>query len=120
LIIYYITISINFIENMRTLKQLIPLLIEELQTDKYNGMCTANLFLLDKKIISWDEFNTLRALIKKARPNRLEIRYYCKNGGNSRTKEHAYYWTPGKLKPRIKWLKKQLQKEIKKEKLLVS
>lgn len=92
-------------------KELILLLIETFTNRKYNGLCITVDHLYNIEKISNNDRLVLKDLIKLAKPNIFEKRYYCTNGMfKAHSKNCAYFWTPGIKEPRIKWLNKQLDK----------
>lgn len=90
---------------MKTLKELIPLLIKEVETGKRSGLCAAAY----RTATTQSENLLLRNLIDRARPKWYQRRYYC-GGGVYKGGLIAFYWTPYAVEPRVKWLKKQLKK----------
>jgi len=94
---------------MRDLKILIQLLIDRLDCYGQSGMCIAITSMERFRIITENEAMQLRLFIKLAEPKFYQKRYYC-SGGKFDNKFRYYYWTPGDIKPRIKWLQKQLNK----------
>ena len=99
---------------MRTLKELIPLLIKEIKEGENLGLCGANYDLFWYKESLDEDFDLLQELIKKAKPHWWQPRYYCYQGVfycRFINKIYSpFYWQRGRIKPRVKWLKKQLKK----------
>lgn len=92
-------------------KDLILLLIETLIKYHFTGMCGAASHLYHSEKIDVDEYAYLKWLIKTAKPNIFEKRYYCKDGVfRAYSIDCAYFWTSGDIEPRIKWLTKQSNK----------
>ena len=98
---------------MRTLKELIPLLIKKIEKGENFGLCDANSELAHNRKITGDEFDLLRELIEKAKPHWWQLRYYCYQGVfhcRLNTIYSPFYWQREKISPRVKWLNKQLKK----------
>lgn len=92
-------------------KDLILLLIETITKYRFTGMCSAASHLYHSGKIDVNGYVYLKWLIKTAKPNIFERRYYCKDGVfRPYSIDFAYFWTPGIKEPRIKWLNKQLDK----------
>ena len=68
------------------------------------GLCHLNKTLYKKRIINFDEYVFISVYINSNRPSLFSSWSAFCNGGNS------FYWTPGKHKQRIKWLKQQIKK----------
>ena len=96
---------------MKTKKELLQLLLNYIvnynSVDDYEicGLCSTTYDLFMDRLIDRDEFGTIIDYIKENRPNNL------RTIANSITILHiSYYWKKGKIKPRIKWLKKHINK----------
>ena len=78
----------------RTIKELLQLMLEhqELFT---SGLCTWKFELWVKSLITFDEYLLLGVFVDANRPSKYSLLY-------------AYYWKPGNIKPRIKWIKKHI------------
>ena len=99
---------------MRTLKELIPLMISTLNSNKHHdGLCSVVNALMINDIITSEEYYFLKDFIKTAQPKWYQKRYYCHRGiwDRHRCKDGAYYWTSGEKQPRLNWLNKQLKKQ---------
>jgi len=86
---------------MRTIKELLEVLLENtyrLET----GLCELAWRLGDEGEFSIDEYCLLKNYIIENEPNTL-FNWF----GLSRV---GYFWKPGDRKPRIKWLKKHIEK----------
>ena len=91
---------------MRTLKELLIILLKKIETSQNNCLCMA----LSKMDVNFQEWNMINIFIlTKAKPKFYQKRYYC-NKGVFQQSFAPFYWTPGDLKSRQKWLKKQISK----------
>ena len=79
---------------MRTAKELLILMLDNMIFFR-SGLCALaeNLYLND--IINGEEYRSLRDLIKSNKPER--------------TYDEEWYWKPGIKKPRVNWIKKQIE-----------
>ena len=86
----------------RTIKELLQVMLDN-QHLFYEGLCRLSVSLTSKGLISFHEKDMLLTYIKANRPKlRACIRYiFCT--------EFNYYWTPGDITPRIKWLNKHIK-----------
>ena len=85
----------------KTTKELLQLLLNNIHyLEKFGGgLCFVMSILYKNRNISYDEYLTLKTYLIMNRPKNL---HFLLKG--------AYYWTPGKKNPRIKWLKKHIEK----------
>ena len=88
---------------MRSLKQLFQVMLEH-QNLFQSGMCQWIFWLHCKNIISTEERNILVIYIKNHRPITL---FYLLSPFHD---YHDYYWQPKNIKPRVRWIKKQIKK----------
>lgn len=91
----------------RSLKELIPLLINRIQTHSCPGLCSA---LMDiSQSLTYAEYMQLSDLIDLSRPKWYEPRFYCIHGVFD-DGVAAYHWDKWSVRPRVRWLKRQLKK----------
>ena len=83
---------------MRTTKELLTVMLTNIKLFK-GGLCGLVWRLEDDGIINSNEYLHLLDYMAKHRPMNLR-----------RITNHTYYWRIGKSKPRIKWLKKHINK----------
>ena len=87
----------------RTEKELLELMLSYIDIGVI-GLCHLNETLYNKRIITTDEHNVIRAYIQNNRPSLLSSwNAFCNGGKRS-------YWTLGKHKHRIKWLNQHINK----------
>jgi hypothetical protein len=85
---------------MRTTKELLEVTLENI--DKLEtGLCKLVYDLADEHKITKDEYLWLRIYINNNPPRNLQ---------NILNMWDDYYWRLGKVEPRIKWLKKHIEK----------
>ena len=89
----------------RSLKELISLLIDKISLGNYRGLCEA---LTHMQGLTYNEFDQLSCLIDRAKPTMYQLRYYCEYGVYKQGAA-GYYWPKFAVKPRVKWLRKQLR-----------
>ena len=91
---------------MRTIKELLQLLLIHFETSKQQiaGLCDGCWDLVRDKIIEPEEYRELVRFIRNNRPKWYSI-HYCYS-----QKDRMYWWKIGNRKPRIKWLKSQIKK----------
>ena len=63
------------------------------------GLCQWTYYLMLDRKITVEEEDFIKKIIKKNKP----LGYYLRSSEN-----RDYYWKCGKIKPRIKWVKKHL------------
>jgi hypothetical protein len=84
---------------MRTTKELLEIMLKN--EGYFNcGLCDWVSRLFINNIISLDEKYKLKTYIRENKP--FNWRTFLKS---------AYYWKPGNIKPRIKWIKKHIKKQ---------
>jgi hypothetical protein len=87
---------------MKTIKEILELALNNI--DSINiygeyGLCSLNQDLHQSGKISLDEYCLFKQYIRDNRPINLHFLF-----------KRAFYWTPGRKSPRIKWLKKHIKK----------
>lgn len=90
---------------MRTIKELLQIMLDNPQHFE-NGLCMWTNNLYYGELITSEEYWILRNYIKTNRP------FICSSFDvlNQRISLNPYYWKVGKIEPRIKWLKKHINK----------
>jgi hypothetical protein len=85
----------------RNIKELLQLMLDNQDLFK-EGLCSwlGELYFIKNKI-SYKEYNLLYDYIYKNAPFPYKINIFS---------ARAYYWKKGDIKPRIKWLKKHINK----------
>lgn len=91
-------------EEERTIKQLLELMLKT-QHLFSTGLCHWADSICRDKLITWNEEILLRRHIRLNRPNKFSSLEVYK------LRESHYYWNCGNIKPRLKWIKKQIQKQ---------
>ena len=84
--------------NYRTLDQLLELMLEN-QILFRSGLCHWAMRLYEEHIISENELWWLEDYIEDNKPS--FIFRWCYGG---------FYWKPGRIRPRIEWIKKHIKK----------
>lgn len=84
---------------VRTIHELLQVMLDN---KKYfeNGLCHWNYYLYWYDVITHEEKILLNHYIENNKPF---FNLYCLANG-------AYYWTPCRISPRIRWIKKHLKK----------
>lgn len=88
---------------MRTIKELLELMLDNKQCFG-GGLCDWNIKLYTKSLINANEHTLLLEFIKRNRETSylpLQDFWYKSKG--------LYYWKPGKITPRIHWIKYQIK-----------
>lgn len=85
---------------MRTIKELLELMLENKHLF-ISGLCYWNYWILNNEKISGDEYCELRDYIEKNKPITWYNLVIHRNG--------SYWWKPGDINPRIKWIKKHIK-----------
>ncbi len=88
---------------MRTEKELLQLMLER-QDQFAKGLCLWVGLLCRANIITYVEYSLLKEYIDNNRPSKYSSLSAFKN------RRGAYYWNKGDIKPRIKWINKQIEK----------
>lgn len=83
---------------MRTTKELLQLMLNHIRWMGGFGLCALIWELYREGLISFEEEKILIRYLKENRPKNL--RTYFKS---------PWYWTQGRQRPRIKWLKKHIK-----------
>jgi len=91
-------------EDSRDLKTLLELLLEEVKSNLYSGMCNCRGCMYYKNIITSLEYDILWDFIYYNRPKWYQYGYSFKQ------RNSAYWWKQGKVKPRVKFLKHWIKK----------
>ncbi len=90
---------------MRSKKEILEILLENIEHIYFEqGLCILASNLHFRKIITREELQEISFYIKNNRPCMFSS-IYALLSANSR-----YYWVAGEIKPRVKWLKKHIQK----------
>ena len=99
---------------MRSIKELFIIVRYNINIiEKYNiGICYTIAYLFKHGIISTDENITLKQYMRNNRPIWPSI-YADPN----RNDDSMYWWTPGEIKPRVRWLNYTIRKLAKEEQL---
>jgi len=84
---------------MRTIKELLEVLLENIDEINGLGLCKLVSTLYYSQMVSLDEFYLVKRYIGEHKPENLHTRFGC-----------VFYWTRGRKSPRIKWLKKHIEK----------
>ena len=91
-------------EKNKTIKELLQLMLEHQELFD-EGLCNWKSSLMHKSLISLEEYFMLKNYIRENKPsifsswNVFKHRIFISYG---------FYWTPGKIKPRVKWIKKHI------------
>lgn len=88
---------------MRTEKELLQLMLCH-QEKFYGGLCLWIHILDFSGVITYDECYVLLDYIDHNRPSKFSSLSAYKNRNKN------YYWNKGDIAPRIKWIKKQIEK----------
>ena len=89
--------------NTRTEKELLEVMLERIRIAT-TGLCHFNDQLYIRGIITNNEHTIISDYIKNNRPSKFSSwNAYCNCRSN-------WYWTSGKVKYRIKWLKQHIKK----------
>ena len=91
-------------ENTRDLKTLLEILLEEVESNLYSGLCNRVNFLRWHNIISCKEWLLLYGFLYTHRPKWYQYGYSFKY------RNDAYWWKSGDKTPRIKFLKHWIKK----------
>jgi len=86
---------------MKTTKQLLQLMLDNQQCFN-GGLCYWAAWMHHCELITENEFDTLLSYISDNRPSTFSSIPAFKN------LDSAYYWKYGDIKPRVKWLEKQI------------
>lgn len=92
---------------MRTTKELLILLrhhCRPFMTQGCPGLCIIVAFACSQDLITEDESVSLKNYINTHRPKPFSRHYSYKQ------RRYSYYWEPGKVSPREKWLDAQIKK----------
>ena len=89
---------------MRTIKELLQLMLDNEQLFIRYGLCAWSRDLYYNNIITIQEFARLANYIGNNRPSQFS------SIGAFFHYRDVYYWKKGDIKPRIKWLKKHIAK----------
>lgn len=88
---------------MRTEKQLLELMLSNIHLF-YGGLCYFNDRLRCRDLITDDEHNVIHKYIRYNRPSKFSSWNAFWNCNN------LFYWTPGDVEHRVKWLNKHINK----------
>lgn len=90
---------------MRTIKELLQIMLDNPQ-HFHEGLCRWTINLCNVELINTEEYQVLKTYIKTNKP------FICSSFDvlNQRISSNPYYWKIGKIEPRIKWLKKHINK----------
>lgn len=100
----------------RKLSELLQIMLDN-KTELGAGLCLSTSFIYISNLITESEKYELIDYIKNNRPSIFSSfdAFYCKVIVNSN-----YYWSNGKIEPRIKWLNKHIKKQKRIEKTITS
>ena len=88
---------------LRPISELLTILLNYPEHLK-RGLCSiVNIVYYSKGEITFEEHDILKEYIRSHRPSK----YSSFDAFHNR--DSAWYWTDGKLKPRVKWLKKHIK-----------
>jgi hypothetical protein len=87
----------------RTIKELLQLMLEHQELFE-SGLCNWKNELCFKSLMTIDEYVSLGFFIAKNRPSKYSSISAYKN------RHFAHYWKSGDIKPRIKWIKKHIER----------
>ena len=87
---------------MRTIKELLEIMLENKDMFPY-GLCVWSQRLYNRDVISYNEYLSLKKYINENRP-----KWYSSFDALSHCFS-VYYWEPGDIKPRIKWIQKHIK-----------
>ena len=88
---------------MRSVKELLEVMLER-QDQFAKGLCLWIDLLNWSGVITYDEYHALLNHIDDNRPSKYSSLSAYKNRNKN------YYWNKGEIAPRIKWIKKQIEK----------
>lgn len=83
---------------MRTTKELLIILRDNIELSTINGLCFLNITLLYKNIITDAEHTIIHDYIYNNQPSKKSKLYGGSDNG-------FYYWPKGEKEPRLRWLK---------------
>lgn len=92
-------------ESVRSIKELLEIMLENKHLFE-KGLCAWASNLRFERIINIDEWSELRSYIGLNKPSGFlyNINYYKLINNNL-----GFYWIPGKIRPRISWIKKHIK-----------
>lgn len=90
---------------MRTIKELLQIMLSNPQHFD-EGLCRWTNNLYSRELINGKEYWVLKDYIKANKP----FIFSSFDVLNQRISSSPYYWEVGKIEPRIKWLKKHINK----------
>lgn len=91
---------------MRPIKELLQLMLDNPQCFQYHptGLCQWVYEMCNDALVNRVERDKVHAYIKQNRPNK-----YSSLGAFTHSHRN-YYWKPGRIEPRIKWLNQHIKK----------
>jgi len=90
---------------MKTIKQLLKLVLKEFNTNYHLGLCSANDRLRYNKVTS-EEYRLFKTYLIDNKPK--NHKHYDTDGDITRSSNH-FYWKPKVKYYRIAWLKKHIK-----------
>lgn len=92
---------------MRNIKELLELVRDQIVNKRYMdrghwGLCSVVAYLYNRQTINGDEYYMLSDYIDNHKPFLYYFRKFSTFPG--------HYWTPGKARPRLRWLNKHIKK----------
>ena len=87
-------------KNTRSIKELLQVMLDNIE-NLSGGLCSLGFHMMAYKTITSDELQLLLEYIIKNRPYNLYRIFGIYK---------SYYWKPGKIKPRLRWLKRHIKK----------
>ena len=90
---------------MRTIKELLQVMLDN-KGEFECGLCNWVTKIFHKGKIDIDEYDLLTCYIEENRPSKWSSlsAYLSRNS--------CYYWKKGDIKPRLKWIKKHIKKQV--------
>lgn len=83
----------------RNIKDLLQVMLDNIHYLEL-GLCHLSFKLKNLKKINHDEFSLLKQFFYENKPNHINIKHYW----------DRHWFEKGKIEPRIKWLKEQIEK----------
>jgi len=87
---------------MRTIKELLEIMLER-KSLFHLGLCVWSQRLYNRDLMSYSEYSLLKKYINENRP-----KWYSSFDALLHNWS-VYYWEPGDIKPRIKWIQKHIK-----------
>lgn len=96
---------------MRTIKELLVILKEQVETMEvrvFTGLCKTNEMTLRKRVFNPNEYQIVHAYLMKNSPGLLRQAMISYKHMDRVDRKVGYWWKEGEIKPRLKWLDKQI------------